>query len=123
MSCILITGSHGLVGTAMKSLLTSAGHNVRSLDLRAPQGDGGGDVLDLRAVETAATECDGILHFAAVSRVIWGEHDPALCRATGACEVVGGLAVSRREAAGATVTGEVMSTLREAGLIARSDAR
>jgi hypothetical protein len=82
MSRILITGSHGLVGTAMKSLLTSAGHNVRSLDLRAPQGDGGGDVLDLRAVETAATECDGILHFAAVSRVIWGERDPALCRAT-----------------------------------------
>ena len=82
MSCILITGSHGLVGTAMKSLLTNAGHNVRSLDLRAPQGDGRGDVLDLRAVETAATECDGILHFAAVSRVIWGERDPAHCRAT-----------------------------------------
>ena len=58
MSRILITGSHGLVGTAMKSMLTSAGHNVRSLDFRAPQGDGGGDVLDLRAVETALIAVD-----------------------------------------------------------------
>ncbi|HEY8379403.1 MAG TPA: NAD-dependent epimerase/dehydratase family protein, partial [Nannocystis sp.] len=82
MSRILITGSHGLVGAAMKSLLTNAGHLVRCLDLRAPQGDGRGDVLDRRAVEAAVAACDGILHFAAVSRVIWGERDPALCRAT-----------------------------------------
>ena len=82
MNRILITGSHGLVGTAMKSLLTSAGHHVRSLDLRAPENDGRGDVLDPRAVDAAVTECDGILHLAAVSRVIWGERDPGLCRAT-----------------------------------------
>ena len=82
MSRILITGSHGLVGAAMTSLLTSAGHHVRSLDLRAPEHDGRDDVLDLRAVEAAVAECDGILHLAAVSRVIWGERDPALCRAT-----------------------------------------
>jgi nucleoside-diphosphate-sugar epimerase len=82
MSRILITGSHGLVGAAMTSLLTSAGHHVRSLDLRAPEHDGRGNVLDLRAVEAAVAECDGILHLAAVSRVIWGERDPALCRAT-----------------------------------------
>ena len=82
MSRILITGSHGLVGTAMSSLLKSAGHHVRCLDLRAPQGDGRGDVLDLPAVEAAVAECDGVLHLAAVSRVIWGERDPELCRAT-----------------------------------------
>lgn len=82
MSRILITGSHGLVGTAMKSLLTSAGHHVRSLDLRAPPSDGRGDVRDPRAVEAAVAECDGVLHLAAVSRVVWGERDPALCRAT-----------------------------------------
>lgn len=82
MSRILITGSHGLVGTAMSSLLKISGHHVRRLDLRAPQGDGRGDVLDLRAVEAAVAECDGILHLAAVSRVIWGERDPDFCRAT-----------------------------------------
>lgn len=82
MSRILITGSHGLVGAAMTSLLTSSGHHVRRLDLRAPEHDGRGDVLDLRAVEAAVAECDGILHFAAVSRVIWGEREPARCRAT-----------------------------------------
>lgn len=82
MSRILITGSHGLVGSAMQSLLTSAGYRVHSLDLRAPPGDGRGDVLDPRAVEASVAECDGILHLAAVSRVVWGERDPALCRAT-----------------------------------------
>jgi UDP-glucose 4-epimerase len=82
MSRILITGSHGLVGTAMTSLLTDAGHDVRSLDLRAPEDDGRGDVLDPRAALAAVAECDGILHLAAVSRVIWGERGPARCRAT-----------------------------------------
>ena len=58
MSRILITGSHGLVGTAMKSMLTSAGHNVRSLDFRAPQGDGGGDVVLLEHLD----ELEGLTH-------------------------------------------------------------
>jgi UDP-glucose 4-epimerase len=82
MATILITGSHGLVGAAMQRVLTGAGHRVRCLDLRAPAGAGLGDVLDGEALQEAVDGCDGILHLAAVSRVIWGEHDPGLCRAT-----------------------------------------
>lgn len=79
---ILITGSHGLVGSALRADLHAAGHLTRHLDLRAPQGDGRGDVLDPHAIDAAVAGCDGIIHLAAVSRVLWGERDPALCRAT-----------------------------------------
>jgi len=41
-----------------------------------------GDVRDLATLETAVAQCDGIIHLAAVSRVIWGQRDPDLCRAT-----------------------------------------
>ncbi|HFE45549.1 MAG TPA: NAD-dependent epimerase/dehydratase family protein [Nannocystis exedens] len=87
MSTILITGSHGLVGSALRRLLGAAGHRLVSLDLRAPIGLGRGDVRDRRAVHEAVGGCDGIIHLAAVSRVIWAEQDPDLCRETN----VGGL--------------------------------
>ncbi len=87
MSTILITGSHGLVGSALRGLLAAAGHEIINLDLRAPEGAGCGDVRDLAAVSRAVADCDGIIHLAAVSRVIWAEQDPALCRETN----VGGL--------------------------------
>jgi len=82
MSKILITGSHGLVGSAMRRLLTEAEHDVRCLDHRAPAADGRGDVRDAASLAEALAECEGIIHLAAVSRVIWGEQDPDNCRAT-----------------------------------------
>jgi len=87
MSKILITGSHGLVGSAMRRLLTGAGHDVRCLDLRAPATDGRGDVRDAASLPAQLTGCEGVIHLAAVSRVIWGEQDPDLCRQTN----IGGL--------------------------------
>ena len=47
---------------------------------------------------------------------------PALCRGAGGCEVLDGLTLSRREAPSDSVTGEVVATLREAGLLARREA-
>lgn len=79
MPTILVTGSHGLVGTAIRALLETNGYRIRCLDLRAEPAH---DVRDLRTLETAVAGCDGIVHLAAVSRVIWGERDPELCRAT-----------------------------------------
>jgi len=100
MSKILITGSHGLVGSAMRRLLTEVGHDVRCLDLRAPATDGRGDVRDAASLPALIAECEGIIHLAAVSRVIWGEQDPDLCRETnidGVGNVVrAALAASRR---------------------------
>lgn len=82
MSTLLITGSHGLVGTAIREFLARDGHHIRCLDLCAAEDDGRGDVREHHAVTSAAEGCDGIIHLAAVSRVIWGERDPELCRTT-----------------------------------------
>jgi nucleoside-diphosphate-sugar epimerase len=83
---ILITGSSGLVGTALKSALLAEGCDVVGLDIRA-RGEARGDVRDQARVDEAVTGVDGIIHLAAVSRVVWGERDPQLCWATN----VGGL--------------------------------
>lgn len=78
---ILITGSEGLVGRALGSALSAQGYAIAGLDLRAA-GQAHGDVRDADAVAAAMRGCTGVVHLAAVSRVIWGERDPALCQAT-----------------------------------------
>lgn len=42
----------------------------------------GENIIDRDAVAAAVEGVDGIVHLAAVSRVIWGENDPALCETT-----------------------------------------
>jgi nucleoside-diphosphate-sugar epimerase len=83
---ILITGSCGLVGTALANRLRSLGAELRFLDLNA-SGEAHGDVRDLDRVRRAVEGCDGVVHLAAVSRVIWGEQRPEECWETN----VGGL--------------------------------
>lgn len=75
---ILITGSEGLVGSALRRNLESSGFEVRGLDIRADNTETG-DVRDPVDVKKALHGCIGIVHLAAVSRVVWGERDPALC--------------------------------------------
>lgn len=77
---VLLTGSEGLVGTAVAEHLRRRGHLVRSLDLRDLTGPA--DVRDAEAVRHAMSECTGVIHLAAVSRVIWGEQNPDACRST-----------------------------------------
>ena len=55
------------------------------------------------------------------SRVFVQDGHPALCTPGGTCEVLHELALQRREDATGTVTGEVIATLRQAGLFARSE--
>jgi nucleoside-diphosphate-sugar epimerase len=83
---ILITGSCGLVGTGLTPVLEQLGAELRYLDIVA-HGDAAGDVKDASRVCAAVEGCDGVIHLAAVSRVIWGEQQPELCWATN----VGGL--------------------------------
>ena len=82
MNCrILITGSLGLVGSALRKSLLSQDFEVEGLDLRAV-GPEAGDVRDTERVRKAVAGCDGIVHLAAVSRVVWGEQDPDRCQST-----------------------------------------
>jgi nucleoside-diphosphate-sugar epimerase len=78
---ILITGSAGLVGSALVRTLEQRGSALVRFDL---QGTGAtcGDVRDRDQVIKASTGVSGIIHLAAVSRVIWGERDPESCWAT-----------------------------------------
>jgi UDP-glucose 4-epimerase len=76
-----VTGSSGLVGGALVPALSSRGVEVVSLDL-ADTGTAQGDVRDPERLRRAITDVDGIVHLAAVSRVIWGERDPNLCWTT-----------------------------------------
>lgn len=94
---ILITGSSGLIGSALAPVLEQFGADVRLFDLTA-NGDAQGDICDLDQVRSAINKCDGVIHLAAVSRVIWGEHQPELCWATN----VGGLRNILESAAGSS---------------------
>ena len=81
MRRILITGSQGLVGKALSAELRAAGFAPEALDLRLPPDHPGrADVADGGRIERLADGCCGIVHLAAVSRVVWAERDPERCR-------------------------------------------
>lgn len=95
MQKIIVTGSEGLVGTALCEALEAAGHETVHYDLAL-----GNDVLAARGIAEAMRGCTGIVHLAAISRVIWGERDPQLCWRTNVtgteCVLQAALAQPRR---------------------------
>ncbi|BBO59251.1 NAD(P)-dependent oxidoreductase [Mycoavidus sp. B2-EB] len=77
---VLITGSKGLIGNALKSCLERLGIQVVGMDIDYPtHHEAYGDIRDSKRFEELAAQCIGIVHLAAVSRVIWGERNPKLC--------------------------------------------
>ncbi len=77
---ILVTGSKGLIGNALSNYLKKNSVDVIEVDSRAhPSSLGYGDVRDLSSLREQVDKCQGIIHLAAVSRVIWGEQNPPLC--------------------------------------------
>lgn len=83
---ILITGSEGLVGGALRAFLEARSREVAGLDLSAADNENG-DIRDPERVRDAVAGCRGVVHLAAVSRVLWGERAPGDCFAVN----VGGL--------------------------------
>lgn len=78
-----ITGSEGLIGSALRAALVREGHEVRGFDLRGDDARGErGDLRDAAATGRFVEGCDGVVHLGAVSRVIWGEQEPDRCIAT-----------------------------------------
>ena len=78
---ILVTGSEGLVGRALRAALEARGDGTVGLDLRAAESERG-DVRRTSRVRAAMAGCRGVVHLAAVSRVIWAERAPDACRRT-----------------------------------------
>lgn len=74
MKKILVTGSEGLIGTNLIPQLQSQGYEVIPYDLKMKS-----DICDTEKLEFSVNQCDGVIHLAAVSRVVWGEKDPDLC--------------------------------------------
>ena len=79
-SRILVTGSAGLIGTTLRRVLSQAGHDVREFDCRFHESRSEyGDVKVQEMVARAVRGCTGIVHLAAVSRVVWAEEHPREC--------------------------------------------
>ncbi|GAB5411948.1 MAG: NAD-dependent epimerase/dehydratase family protein [Chlamydiales bacterium] len=77
---ILITGSKGLIGTALKRKFRSLGIDVVGCDTACdPHQSDYGDILDPENLFHKIQGVDGVIHLAAVSRVIFGEKFPDLC--------------------------------------------
>lgn len=79
---ILVTGSSGLVGTALVPKLEASGFQVTGFDIAAPRREECHDVRDATVVCEAVENCVGVVHMAAVSRVVWGQEQPELCKST-----------------------------------------
>ncbi|MBP6104498.1 MAG: NAD(P)-dependent oxidoreductase [Gammaproteobacteria bacterium] len=77
---ILITGSKGLIGSALRECLTKLGFVVKGLDLAYPLNHPEhGDIQDMPFFSHLAADCSGIIHLAGVSRVITAQQDPDRC--------------------------------------------
>lgn len=80
MTTILITGSEGLIGKTLKQKLHGISCQYigfdKNLKNHMPEY---GDICDANSFKNIISECDGIVHLAAVSRVVWGQQNPELC--------------------------------------------
>ncbi|MCL7413333.1 MAG: NAD(P)-dependent oxidoreductase [ANME-2 cluster archaeon] len=82
---ILVTGSSGLIGSAISPLLEKNGHVIRRLDILPPPSENKAkffkveDITDITARQNAVKKVDGVIHLAAVSRVLDAEQDPSRC--------------------------------------------
>lgn len=77
---LLITGAEGLIGRELRRQLTEAHITYLPFDNCIPSSQAGyGDISQPALLQQALEGCTGIIHLAAVSRVIWGERDPIAC--------------------------------------------
>jgi nucleoside-diphosphate-sugar epimerase len=78
---ILVTGSEGLIGANLIPRLLMKGASVRAFDVRRSQHE---DTRDPSALANVFEhgQIAGVVHLAAVSRVVWAEQDPEKCEAT-----------------------------------------
>jgi UDP-glucose 4-epimerase len=100
---VLITGGNGLIGSHLAERLIERGDTVSLFDLVFNSNTReidcekiSGDVRDLDSVKKAIEGKDAVFHFAAVSRVEWGQQDPFNCWQTNVMGTVNVLEASRK---------------------------
>ncbi len=101
MARLLLTGSAGLVGRAVRRTLAARGHEVIGLDCALPPGHPEhGDICQPGLIAARAArlggDLDGILHFAAIARVGASAADPGRCRAVNVAGVRAVLEAARQ---------------------------
>ena len=86
ISNVLITGGNGFIGSHLGEKLVADGDSVTLFDLHFTRNSQGlpcervhGDVREYQAIKQAIEGKDAVFHFAAVSRVAWGQEDPFNC--------------------------------------------
>lgn len=68
---VLVTGSEGLIGKELSRKLEEKKINVVGYDIKNGQ-----DILDQESLEKIICDIDGVIHLAAISRVVAGYNDP-----------------------------------------------
>lgn len=68
---LLITGSEGLIGKELSRKLKEKKINVIGYDIKKGQ-----NILDQESLEKVICDVDGVIHLAAISRVVTGYNDP-----------------------------------------------
>ncbi|MBI2971123.1 MAG: GDP-mannose 4,6-dehydratase [Candidatus Aenigmarchaeota archaeon] len=107
---VLITGGNGFIGSHLCDVLTEKGEdvtlfdtrftgNTSHLDVRKIQGD----IRNAGDVKAAMKGADTVFHFAAVSRVAWGQERPLECMDTNTLGTARVLEAIRTEAPDATL--------------------
>ncbi len=77
---LLVTGSKGLIGSALSHALQRLGIQVTGIDLKEDfDHPCHGSILNFDLLRERMDDCVGVIHLAAISRVIFGEKNPALC--------------------------------------------
>ena len=76
---LLVTGSAGLMGSVLRKSLSNQRIETIGIDLKSQIHLEQGDIRDGSFLEKQMEECDGIIHLAAISRVVHAQNNPQKC--------------------------------------------
>jgi len=91
---LLITGSKGFIGAALKGMLEQMGAEIVSCDIRENPKD---DVKDFSRLKAKIENVEGVIHLAAVSRVKIAQENPLECIQTNIGGTINVLEAARQE--------------------------